>query len=196
MAFTLTSSAFCSDQAIPAQYTCDSTGQSPELTWTDAPAETQSFVLILHDLDAPQGDFTYWIQFDIPKNVHNLAEGCGDNATGISGQNDFGNMGYGGPCPPPGHGPHRYIFTLYALDAPTLGLLPKTRRSDVEAAIRGHVLAQAQLVGLYERQPMDHKGRLGELRPEESGSSPANMPDPNDLIKVSKTKKGVSEPFT
>lgn len=152
MALTLTSPAFASEAPIPRQYTCDGEDKSPELRWSGAPSETQSFALIVHDPDAPRGDFTHWVLFNIPADVAEIPEGAAPDAVGEPGTNDFGKEGYGGPCPPPGHGRHRYYFTLYSLDRGNLGLGRGARRADVEAAVQGHVLAQAQLMGTYERR--------------------------------------------
>jgi len=152
MAFTLTSSAFGEGAVIPQGYTCDGADKSPELIWDDAPSETRSFALIVHDPDAPKGDFTHWLLWDIPGNATRLAEDAGGASAGTAGRNSFGSVGYGGPCPPPGHGAHRYFFDLYALDVESLGLSHEAQRADVEAAIKGHVLSQAQQMGRYERK--------------------------------------------
>jgi len=150
MTFTLAISAFPEGGMIPAKYTCEGANVSPELRWNDAPVDTRSFALIVDDPDAPVGTFTHWVLFDIPANRANLAEG--ENKIGAAGQNDFGRAGYGGPCPPRGHGPHRYYFTLYALDIASLKLKAGASRRAVETALRGHILAQAQYLGRYERK--------------------------------------------
>lgn len=150
MTFTLASSAFASGGMIPAKFTCEGANVSPELRWNDAPANTQSYTLIVDDPDAPVGTFTHWILFDIPANRANLAEG--EHQIGAAGKNDFGRAGYGGPCPPRGHGPHRYYFTLYALDIASLKVKAGTGRREVETALRDHILAQAQYLGRYERK--------------------------------------------
>lgn len=149
-AFSLASGAFSEGQAIPAKYTCDGEDRSPPLRWEGAPA-AQSFALIVDDPDAPGGTFTHWVLFDIPAGQRELPEGLTAGALGVSGQTGFGKSGYGGPCPPPG-APHRYIFTLSALDVPTLNLPANAARSKVEAAMRGHILGQAQLMGRYGRK--------------------------------------------
>src|SRR5262249_33612418 len=103
------------------------------------------------DPDAPGGTFTHWVLYDIPGAQRELPEGLSNvGALGTPGMNDFSGIGYGGPCPPRG-GPHRYIFTLAALDIPTLNLPPRAARRDVEAAMRGHVIGQARLMGQYAR---------------------------------------------
>ncbi len=149
MAFTLTSPAFIEGGAIPRDYTCDGADRSPPLRWTGAPSAA-SYVLIMDDPDAPGGTFTHWVLYDIPGDRTELAEG--EQKVGLAGGNDFGGRGYGGPCPPRGRGAHRYFFRLSALDIPSLKLSPGASRRDVEAAMRGHVLATATLMGRYERK--------------------------------------------
>jgi Raf kinase inhibitor-like YbhB/YbcL family protein len=152
-ALTLSSPAFTNDSNIPSKFTCDA-GQpnpSPALAWTDAPAGTKSFALIMHDPDAPMaGGFTHWVLFDIPATTMALPEGFQAGSVGVSGNSGFRRAGYGGPCPPTGT--HHYHFTLSALDVPTLGLQAGATKADVEKAIAGHVLGTADLVGLYQRQ--------------------------------------------
>jgi Raf kinase inhibitor-like YbhB/YbcL family protein len=150
MTFTLTIAAFAEGGLIPAKFTCEGTNVSPELRWNAAPANTRSYALIVDDPDAPVGTFTHWILFDVPAERSSLAEGA--RAIGVAGKNDFGRAGYGGPCPPRGHGPHRYYFTLYALDIASLKLKAGAGRRDMEAALRGHILAQATYLGHYERK--------------------------------------------
>ena len=138
----LTSPSFQNGSSIPAQFTCDGAGISPRLIWSAPPAGTKAFALIVLDPDAPGGPFTHWVLYDLP------AEGrLGDGAR--QGRNDFGKTGYGGPCPP-GHQQHHYLFTLFALDR-RLNLTAGATRSQVEAAMRGHVLALSELTGLYRR---------------------------------------------
>lgn len=152
----LTSPAFGDGEPIPAEYTCDGSDRSPALRWSGAPDGTRSFALIVHDPDAPKGDFTHWVLFNIPADFQEIPEGAGaptgSAAIGDPGTNDFGKLGYGGPCPPPGHGRHRYYFTLHALDLGQLTVGRGAKRADVEAAIQGHTLAQTQLMGIYERR--------------------------------------------
>lgn len=147
MAFQVISSAFEDGGAIPAVYSCDGQDRSPALSWHDVPAGTQSFVLIVDDPDAPGGRFTHWVLFDIPADVRSLTEN--ESATGIQGINDFQTAGYNGPCPPPGGSEHRYLFTLYALDIPSIELSQRATRREVESALQGHVLGQAQISGRY-----------------------------------------------
>ena len=152
MALTLNTSAFAEGGNIPQEYSCEGEDVSPELTWNGAPPETHSFALIMHDPDAPKGDFTHWLLWDIPAGTTRLARGAGGSSAGTAGMNSFNKTGYGGPCPPPGHGPHRYYFVLYALDTEHLELSHASQRAEVEAAIQGHVLAQGQFMGRYERK--------------------------------------------
>jgi len=150
MAFAITSPAFADGAEIPRLHTCDGENQSPRLTWRDPPTGTRSFVLIVDDPDAPSGTFTHWLLFDIPAGLTELSEGA--SGVGRAGRNDFGKNGYGGPCPPKGHGPHRYFLKLSALDLEALGLPEGAARSRLEAAMKGHVLATTQLAGRYERR--------------------------------------------
>jgi Raf kinase inhibitor-like YbhB/YbcL family protein len=146
MAFTLTSSAFRDGETIPRQFTCDGDDLPPPLAWSDAPDGTRSFALILDDPDAPHGTFTHWVLYDIPTTTTGLA----DQRFGKALRNDFGRSGYGGPCPPVGHGPHRYFFTLYAVDVPSLTFRGGTRTA-LEKVIKAHTLATTRLMGRYER---------------------------------------------
>jgi Raf kinase inhibitor-like YbhB/YbcL family protein len=150
MTFTLTVTAFADGSLIPAKFSCEGANVSPELRWNEAPVNTKSFALIVDDPDAPAGTFTHWVLFDIPADRSSLAEGT--SAVGVTGKNDFGRAGYGGPCPPRGHGPHRYYFTLYALDTASLKLKAGAGRREMEAALRSHILAQAKYLGRYERK--------------------------------------------
>lgn len=147
--FTLSTTAFQPDGNIPAIYTCDGRNHSPELNWMKAPADTQSFALIIEDPDAPNGTFTHWVLFDIPAGTSQLPTGSA--GVGVEGRNDFHYEKYGGPCPPPNHGEHRYYFRLFALDVATLDLQRGASRQQVERAMEGHVLDQAELMGLFAR---------------------------------------------
>jgi len=147
--FELKSSAFDRDSTIPVKYTCQGDDVSPELAWGEPPEGTRSFALIVDDPDAPGGTFTHWVLADIPGDARKLDEG--DSGAGVAGRNDFGNAGYGGPCPPPGHGKHRYYFKLYALDQESLDVKRGAARADVERALDGHILGEAQLMGTFER---------------------------------------------
>jgi len=152
MAFTLTSTAFADDADIPIRYTCDGENRSPHLTWSGTPDGTRSLALIVDDPDAPSGTFTHWVLYDIPPDTRELNENQAGATVGIHGRNSFGKVGYGGPCPPPGDPPHRYRFTLSALDVPSLGLSGAPPREDVEAAMETHIIGTARLTGRYQRQ--------------------------------------------
>lgn len=143
--FTLTSPAFAHNDTIPLVHTCDGENSQPVLGWMHAPSGTKSFALIMTDPDAPAGTFTHWVLFDIPANSARLA----GSEAGVGGRNDFQHDHYGGPCPPPKHGQHRYFFRLYALDVESLGLPAGAKRAQVEAAMEGHILGTAELIGRY-----------------------------------------------
>ena len=152
-AFSISSPAFTEGGSIPSKYTCDAgmTNPSPALSWKDAPANTQSFVLIMHDPDAPlAGGFTHWVLFDISASTTSLPENFQPGSAGVSGNSGFRRPGYGGPCPPSGS--HHYHFMLSALDVPTLGLQAGASKADVEKAMQGHVIGTAETVGTYQRQ--------------------------------------------
>ncbi len=144
--FVLTSDAFGHEGVIPKKFSCDGQNISPRLQWSGTPSNTKSFALIMDDPDAPIGTFTHWVAFDIVATQTEIREGA---SVGQNGKNSAGRTGYTGPCPP--SGTHRYFFTLYALDLQTLGLNEGATRNDVEKAMSGHILAQAQLMGKYSR---------------------------------------------
>lgn len=149
----ISSGSFSAGEMIPKKFTCDGPDASPKLNWTEPPAKTQSFALIMDDPDAPAGTWVHWVLFDLPAETRELAEGVAKQeqlANGSrQGRNDFGKIGYGGPCPPPGD-PHRYFFKLYALDA-KLNLKAGATKADVEGAMKGHILAHAEMIGKYGR---------------------------------------------
>jgi len=153
MALELSSSAFQEGGEIPTKYTCEGQDVSPTLTWGKPPAGTQSLALIVDDPDAPVGVFTHWVLFNLPADSRGLPEAMPTQAQlpdgSLQGKNDFGKIGYGGPCPPPGR-PHRYQFTLYALDQ-TLDLKAGASKKQVLDAMQGHILAQGRLTGTYQR---------------------------------------------
>lgn len=151
MSLELRSPSFRSGEAIPTEYACEGADRSPPLEWSGAPLEAKSFALIVHDPDAPHGDFVHWVMFDISARANSLRAGIGpdEDVSGRQGTNDFGRRGWGGPCPPPG-ATHRYVFELLALDC-ELGLGPLVKREDLERAARGHVIGKAELVGRYAR---------------------------------------------
>ena len=153
MALTVSSSAFQEGDKIPAKYTCEGQDVSPPLAWSEPPAGTRSLALIVDDPDAPGGVFTHWLLFNIPPDSRELPEAVPAQAEldsgALQGKTDFGRTGYGGPCPPPGR-PHRYQFTLYALDQP-LDLEGGASKKQLLSAMEGHILAQGQLTGTYQR---------------------------------------------
>ncbi|MDQ7029914.1 MAG: YbhB/YbcL family Raf kinase inhibitor-like protein [Ardenticatenia bacterium] len=151
-AFTLMSPAFDDGGLIPTRYTCDGEDLSPPLRWAGAPADTRSFALIVTDPDAPRGTFTHWVLFDLPAEISSLPEGLGVGTVGVAGRNDFGRLGYGGPCPPQGDNPHRYIFTLYALRSASLSLPEGASRDQVGAAMSGYVVGEVSYTGRYGRR--------------------------------------------
>lgn len=145
--FAVKSSAFENNSPIPARFTCDGENLSPPLQISNSPAGVKSFTLIADDPDAPGGTWDHWIVFDISPETRVIREG--QEPAGVSGRNSWGREGYGGPCPPSGI--HRYFFKLYALDE-ELDLEPLSLKEEVERAMKGHILEQAELVGLYERK--------------------------------------------
>ena len=153
MAFELRSDAFGQNSPVPQKYTCEGEDISPALIWSNSPEETKSFALISDDPDAPVGTWVHWVIYDIPAEVSELGEGVPakeelDNGS-KQGINDFGKIGYGGPCPPPGK-VHRYFFKLYALDT-VLNLKPRVTKKELLSAMEGHILAEAQFIGTYQR---------------------------------------------
>jgi Raf kinase inhibitor-like YbhB/YbcL family protein len=153
MPFELRSSAFRQNQAIPKKYSCDGSDVSVPLNWNDPAHETTSFALIADDPDAPRGTWVHWVLFDLPSDARELAEGIPAKETlddgAKQGKNDFGKIGYGGPCPPPGP-VHHYQFKLYALDK-MVGLRPGATKQQLLDAMKGHILVQAELIGTYKR---------------------------------------------
>lgn len=153
MSLTVSSPAFTEGAKIPAQYTCEGQNISPPLSWSESPAGTKSLALIADDPDAPGGVFSHWVLFNLPPETTELAEAMPTQAELPSGakqgKTDFGRVGYGGPCPPPGR-PHRYQFTVYALDQ-SLDLKAGVSRSELLSAISEHILAQGRLTGMYQR---------------------------------------------
>ena len=143
----ITSSTFQEGGNIPSKFTCDGSDTSPPLQITGVPSEAKSLVLIADDPDAPSGLFTHWLVWNIPPQTNSIVEGSAPK--GVQGTNDFGKSGYKGPCPPPGT--HRYSFKILALDR-ELDLQSGAKRSQVDAAIKGHAIAQGELVGRYARK--------------------------------------------
>ena len=157
MAFSLRSSSFEPQGSIPAKHTCEGANTSPPLTWSDAPAATKSFALIVDDPDAPdprapKTTWVHWVLYNIPPSTTALPEDARAAALPdgtLEGINDFKQTGYGGPCPPIGR--HRYFHKIYALDL-ILADLDEPTKAQLEKAMAGHVVAEAQLVGTYEKK--------------------------------------------
>jgi Raf kinase inhibitor-like YbhB/YbcL family protein len=153
MKIELTSSAFAEGETIPKSYTGDGKDISPRLQWADPPEGAKSFALICDDPDAPRGTWVHWVLFNLPNDLRTLDEAVPTQETltngARQGKNDFGAIGYGGPAPPRGK-PHRYYFKLYALDQ-MLDLSAGATKDQLLAAIKGHVLAEGQLMGRYGR---------------------------------------------
>ena len=150
----LSSTAFAHLGAIPSVHTCEGADRAPALSWSGAPAGTRSLALVVHDPDAPdpkapKRDWVHWLVYDLPLSTAQLPEGGALPTGARQGLTDFRRVGWGGPCPPIGR--HRYFFELYALDA-VLGDLGQPDRAKLETAMRGHVLAKAELIGTYQKQ--------------------------------------------
>ena len=143
----ITSPAFQEGGNIPSKFTCDGSDTSPPLQITGVPSEAKSLVLIADDPDAPGGLFTHWLVWNVPPQTNSIAEGSAPK--GVHGTNDFGKSGYGGPCPP--SGTHRYSFRVFALDR-EVPLPSGAKRGQVDAAMKGHVIAQGELIGRYARK--------------------------------------------
>ena len=148
----LISAAFAYGEFIPAKYSCKGEDVSPSLTWTEPPAGTQSFALIMDDPDAPVGTWVHWVLFNLPASARGLSEGMPSDLKfsdgSAQGITSAGSHGYHGPCPP--SGTHRYFFKLYALDT-TLSLTFAADKKEVLAAMDGHILAQAELMGKFSK---------------------------------------------
>ena len=144
----ITSSAFEHNERIPAKYTCNGQNVNPPLRIEDIPPGTQSIAIIVDDPDAPGKTFIHWLIWDIEP-TNEIAE---NTAPGTQGRTDFGKSAYGGPCPP--SGTHRYFFRVYALGT-TLGVAEGSSRADLERAMKGHTLAEAELIGLSDRGRLD-----------------------------------------
>jgi Raf kinase inhibitor-like YbhB/YbcL family protein len=153
MKIELKSTAFAEGADIPPLYTDDGKDISPSLQWAEPPPQTKSFALICDDPDAPRGTWVHWVLFNLPADQRRLEEAmpAKETLTGGAkqGKNDFGKIGYGGPAPPAGK-PHRYFFKLYVLDT-MLDLAPGATKEQVLAAMKGHILAEGQLMGRFQR---------------------------------------------
>jgi hypothetical protein len=157
MKLPIASTAFSEGQPIPAKYSCEGSDISPPLKWIPqggTPGTIKSFALITDDPDAPMGTWVHWVLYDLPPNTTELPEDVAKTQVisggAKQGLNSWPRLGYGGPCPPPGK-PHRYFFKLYALDA-MLDLKPGATKKDLLKAMEGHVLAEGQLMGTYQRK--------------------------------------------
>lgn len=151
LVFELVTTAWEPGATIPAKYTCTAEDRSPPLAWGTAPAGTASFALILDDPDAPGRTWLHWTVWNLSATTLSLPEGVKADAPGMEqGTNDFGNVGYGGPCPPPGHGAHRYFGRLYAVDR-VLPLKRGASRAELDAQLKGHVLASTEMMGKFWR---------------------------------------------
>ena len=154
LAFRIESPAFSSQETLPSKYTCDGENLSPPLLWKDPPEGTQSLALISEDPDAPAGTWIHWVLYNIPPEPQELQEGIKKIESlpngAKQGLTDFRRVGYGGPCPPPGLA-HHYFFKLYALSV-LLNLPPQATKADLLMAMSGHVLAHAEVVGVYQRK--------------------------------------------
>ncbi len=144
----VTSSAFQEGGNIPSKFTCDGADVNPAVRFEGVPAEAKSLLLIVDDPDAPVGLFTHWLVWNIDPKTSEIAESSAPGGA-VQGTNDFPKKGYGGPCPP--SGTHRYYFKIFALDQ-TLDLKPDAKRAEVDTAMRGHVIAQGELMGRYSRK--------------------------------------------
>ncbi len=149
MAMQIMSSAFSDGENIPTQYTCEGSDISPPLSWQGIPAGAKTLVLIVDDPDAPMGTWDHWVVFNIPPSTTQIAADGKFPAETKDGKNSWGKAGWGGPCPP--SGTHHYQFKLYALDI-VLTLANNTSKATIEKAMRGHVLAETKIVGLYKKK--------------------------------------------
>jgi Raf kinase inhibitor-like YbhB/YbcL family protein len=154
MALQLSSKAFLDGQTIPKKFTCSGQDASPELAWSEAPSGTKSLALIADDPDAPAGVWVHWVIYDLPAETRDLQEGMPKDrelrSGARQGKNDFGKIGYNGPCPPSGPA-HRYFFKLYALREKT-GLKAGASKDELERAMKGNILGQATLTGKFGRK--------------------------------------------
>jgi Raf kinase inhibitor-like YbhB/YbcL family protein len=143
----ITTTAFQQGGNIPSKFTCDGADANPPLRFEGVPAEAKSLAVIVDDADAPGGLFTHWLVWNIDPTTTTVEENSAP-ANGVQGKNDFGKSGYGGPCPP--SGTHRYFFKIFALDR-QLDLAAGSKRAQLDAQMRGHIMAQGELMGRYSR---------------------------------------------
>lgn len=154
MTLVLESNAFYAGGRLPAKFTCDGKNASPPLLWSKPPEGTRSLALVCSDPDAPSGTFYHWAIYDMSPDTGKLPEhypAAGLGKGPLQATNDFGRTGYSGPCPPKGHGVHRYFFRLYALDVERLPIAHPAHARDVESAAEEHAIARAELMAMYER---------------------------------------------
>lgn len=153
MPFTISSPSFSNAASIPRKFSCQGADVSPQLTWSEPSTPTKTFALLVDDPDAPVGNWNHWTMWNVPPSLHGLPEGMSKDARlpdgTEQGRNDFNKTGYNGPCPPAGK-PHRYYFKLFALDT-RLDLKADSGKKELEAAMKGHIVAQAELMGTYRR---------------------------------------------
>jgi Raf kinase inhibitor-like YbhB/YbcL family protein len=153
LSFALHTTAFSNGGEIPRRYTCSGENISPALNWSGAPPRTRSLALICDDPDAPAGTWTHWLIWNLPAAVASLPEALPAQKSldtgACQGTNDFGRIGYGGPCPPAGR-PHRYFFRLFALDA-NLDLKPGSDRAEMESTMKPHIIGEAEWMGMFKR---------------------------------------------
>ncbi len=148
MALLVRSPAFGDGAAVPKKYTCDGANMAPPLEWSGEPRQSKSVAVICDDPDAASGAFTHWVQYNIPVSTHALSE---HNPIGVAGVNSFGKVGFGGPCPPRKDHAHHYHFHVYALDVDSIGQAGLSKEAALDA-MRGHVVAEGELIGTYKRQ--------------------------------------------
>ncbi len=155
MEMKIYSSAFKDGNFIPSKYTCEGANVSPQLHWNNVPKDVKSFAIIMHDIDAPGGDFVHWVIYNIPGNLKELHEDVTPSRNVsdevMFGTNDFGKVGYSGPCPPPGK-PHHYFIQIFALDTILHHLESGSTRQQLLKAMEGHILAEGKLMGKFRRE--------------------------------------------
>ncbi len=149
------SSAFGEGERIPSEFTCDASNVSPPISWEGVPKNAKSLVLVVYDPDAPGGTFIHWVLYDIKPDITSIPRAIPRKPVvpglGLQAVNDFGYVGYGGPCPPRGSKPHRYVFLVLALDVESLGVKPGSPAREVLRAVKGHVLAYGYTYATYSR---------------------------------------------
>ena len=153
MTFTVTSASFADGATLPDAQVYSGGNRSPQISWSGAPEGTKSFAVTCFDPDAPTGSgFWHWTLANIPTSISELAEGAKAPVGAVEGRTDFGEPGYGGAAPPAGHGPHRYIFTVFAVDVDSLPVTPEDSGAKYGFNLHFHTLAKAQIIGIYENK--------------------------------------------